>query len=440
MTTVPGQPSTKATTTEEHQHNRSSMTSMDCSDTDGGDAMSKSAVSLSVVPTYGASGRHDRRDNGPWDLPAGAEMIIKQMAAERIFLEIVDCVMDDTRNPDYRQLTYLLHEFPGLCHRKYEIKWENDGRRNLYPLSILCCLQPPLELLKFVYQVFPSALTDTEAVKGTMAFHYACTFQASLDVVEWMMELDRKLLNTPRKDGMYALHLAVFFKAPPEVVDRLMNAWPEGLVLDYTGEWSLLHAAAAGKADISLVRKLYEANPQSITCLDERRRTPLHQACWKRGNPEVVAFLLEKGPQVLYMEDDQGDTPMFRAVRNQSLEVVRLLLPDDPPLDDMGATLLHFATLDNTVDVVDFLLEEHPNMAVMHTQERDRYTPLHSACHFSNDLATVQTLVRHNPSLVNTVNGHGKTPLETAREFSSSKEIVEFMESVTPCAKNLQNS
>ena len=66
----------------------------------------------------------------------------------------------------------------------------------------------------------------------------------------------------------------------------------------------------------------------------------MHQACWKRGNPEVVAFLLEKGPQVLYMEDDQGDTPMFRAVRNQSLEVVRLLLPDDPPLDDMGATLL----------------------------------------------------------------------------------------------------
>ncbi|KAL7579618.1 hypothetical protein ACA910_007982 [Epithemia clementina (nom. ined.)] len=371
-------------------------------------------------------------NEGPVSLPAGAEMIVKQMVAEKIFLEMVDCIMDDNRSPDHKYLARMIYQYPGICHRTYEMKWENKGRRDLYPLAILCCLKPPLELLKFVYEVFPKALGFKESVKGTMAFHYACTFQASVEVVDWMIGLDQTLLNTPRKDGMYPLHLAVFFKATSHVVDRLIKAWPEGLLLDYSGEWSLLHAAAAGRADLELVQRLYDAYPASITSLDERRRTPLHQACWKKGNPEVVSFLFEKAPQALYMEDDQGETPMFRAVRNQSLEVVRLLLPEDPPLDDMGATLLHFATLDNTVDVVNFLLEEHPDMALMHTQERDRYTPLHSACHFSDDLATVQALVQHNPSMVTTVNGHGKTPLETAREFNSSQEIIDYMESVTP--------
>ena len=285
----------------------------------------------------------DDKEGGPLTLPSGAEMIVKQMAAEQIFLEMVDCIMDETRRSqvNHSELFHLIRQFPGLCHRTYELDWESKAKRNLYPLAILCCLQPPLELVRFVYQVFPDALLCQESVKSTLPFHYACTFQASLQVVDWMIQLDPSQLHSPRKDGMYALHLAVFFEAPQLVVNRIIELWPEGLVMDYTGEWSVLHAAAAGKADVDLVRRLYEANPDSIISLDERRRTPLHQACWKKGNAQVVAFLLSKAPHALFLEDDQGETPMFRAVRNQSLDVIRLLVPedDDPPLDDMGAQL-----------------------------------------------------------------------------------------------------
>lgn len=368
----------------------------------------------------------------PWQLPVGAEMILKQIAAETIFLDMVDFVIDGARQANHKALFNLLRQFPALCHRTYTVQWEGrGGTRELYPLSILCCLQSPLELLKFVYSVYPPAMYHKESAKGTLPFHYVCTFQGSLEVVDWMIQIDPTFLHTPRTDDMYAAHLAVFFKSPIEVVDRLLEAWPEGVTRDYSGDWSLLHAAAAGQANIELVRRLYNLCPSSILMLDERRRTPLHQACWKTGNLEVVSFLMEKAPQALAMEDDRGETPLFRAVRNQSLDVIKFLLPEDPPLDDMGATLLHFAALDNTVDVVEFLLKTHPNMALRHTLERDRYTPLHSACHFSSNLATIQALVRHNPSLLAARNGHGKTPLDTAKEFNKSKEIIAYMESVT---------
>ncbi|KAL7579612.1 hypothetical protein ACA910_007977 [Epithemia clementina (nom. ined.)] len=421
---------------------------------------------------------NDYNEKGPWILPEGAAMIVKQIAAEKIFWEMVDSVVvDESRSADHGQLAAIIREFPGLCHRTYKIQWDNENEtRELYPLAILACLQPPsIELLEFVYQAFPAALGHKESVKGTMPFHYACTFRASLEVVDWMLQKEPSFVKIPRNDGMYPLHLAIFFKAPMEVVNRLLEVWPEAAKQDYSGEWSILHAAAAGQASLDLVKRIYELNPESVLSLDERRRTPLHQACWKRGNLPVIRYLVECAPQVLDMEDDSSETPLFRASRNQSLDVMQYLLDvvaaatdadenteatQSPPLDDLGATLLHFAALDNTEDVVEFLLQKHPEMATVQTRCRDRYTPLHSACHYSgggaaaaaakslpnnrrtknlqsaiprtSNLANFQVLVRHSPQVLTMVNGDGKTPLETAEEVGSASEVVEFLRKVTP--------
>ena len=496
---------------------------------------------------------NDYDEKGRWTVPEGAAMIVKQFAAEQIFWELVDRVVvadDDgstTTRPttkttrtttarssstsprvNFSELANLIYQYPGLCHRTYTIQWDHENEtRELYPLAILACLQPPsLELLQFVYQAYPPALNHRESVKGTLPFHYACTFRASLEVVDWMLQLDSNVVRISRTDGMYPLHLAIFFQSPTNVVNRLLQVWPEAAQQDYTGEWSILHAAAAGQASLDLVQRVYQLNPQSVVSLDERERTPLHQACWKRGNLPVIQFLVECAPHTLHLEDDSAETPLFRASRNQSLEVMQYLLtsppalvaaaaaaaaanpdnrdnhpphnhaaaaplhPPPPPLDDLGATLLHFAALDNTEDVVEYLLQQHPEMALVQTRCRDRYTPLHSACHYSrgnhshgsatasrrgfykkprrndnnnntndtlddssddddnsnsaspptSNLANFQALVRHCPQVLTMLNGDGKTPLETAEEVGSAEEVVEFLKQVTPPKKTQHNS
>ena len=427
---------------------------------------------------------NDYNEKGPWKIPEGAAWIVKQIAAEQIFWEMVDqVVVDESRRADHAQLTHLIRQYPGLCHRTFIIQWDQeDETRELYPLAILACLQPPdVDLLEFMYQAYPDALHHKESVKGTMPFHYACTFQASLQVVDWMIRKDPSFVQIPRRDGMYPLHLAIFFKSPMNVVDRLLEEWPEAAERDYEGEWSILHAASAGQASLSLVKRVYELNPESALSLDERRRTPLHQACWKRGNLPVVQYLVQCAPQALSMEDDSTETPLFRASRNQSLEVMQFLLsalprnedddfvwwedqtnntetpPPYPPLDDLGATLLHFAALDNTEDVVEYLLQNYPEMATVQTHCRDRYTPMHSACHYnstarhlnttssrkpipsrpyeSSNLANFQAMVRYCPQVLTLSNGDGKTPLETAKEVGSAQEIIDFLTKVTPPKK-----
>lgn len=375
----------------------------------------------------------------PWILPDGAAMIVKQMAAENIFLETVDVVLEESRTPiNFKELYALFRAFPGIAHRTYTVAWDHDETRVLYPLAILCCLKPPLELVRFVYNIYPPALHHKESVKRTMPFHYACTFQASLDVIEWMIEIDPTLVKTPREDLMYPLHLAAYFKASYDVVHRLIQAWPEAVELQDSGAWSILHAAVSGQASLDIVRQLHSLKPSNILTLDDKRRTPLHLACWKKGNSEVVSFLLARAPQALNMEDEGAESPLFRAARNQSLQVLRILLPENPPLDELGASILHFAALDNSADVVAYLLERYPEMAMIRTRDRDRYTPLHGACHFDSPLENVKALVKHAPTTLLMVNGHGKTPLETAQQCGVSSALIEYLVEATLQQRKIQ--
>ncbi|KAL7565490.1 hypothetical protein ACA910_012228 [Epithemia clementina (nom. ined.)] len=363
---------------------------------------------------------------------------------------------------DFEAVYRLMETYPGLCHKTFEFQWDNDDTRYLTPLAILCCFpHTPVSLLQLVYDNYPAALQTREARKGCLPFHYACTFDASVEALDFLYRNYPPAIQTPRHDGMYPLHLAIYFKADLAIVKQLVKYWPQALKQCDFEHWNALHAAARGQASIAVVRYLDQAlreqeqqqesattppnelaadtqlqQPQegatansasanaegqndavpattnatttTVTSLqdycaavDDKGRTPLHLACRKPGNLAVIQYFVEQAPHTLWMEDGASSTtPLFAAARHQTVPVMDYLLNQatlaavvaaredaaaannndnnnnnvarmrrhNQPrphhlfwVDHWGATLLHYAALENNAHNIEITTDNDKN-------------------------------------------------------------------------------
>jgi len=203
---------------------------------------------------------NDTNDSKWWNhIPKGAEAIVKGIAAEYV---VVDLLNDRLRQPrkvgygmchlntntnntnnktvDFVAVHRLLREYPALAHGVYEFHWDyysypasstatsnhspnQRDVRQLTILAMLCCLRSPLDLLRHVYRANPGAIWQAEPTKGCLPFHYACTFDAPLEVLEFLLQAYPQALQRPRHDGMTPLHLSSYFKAPLSIVRFLTH-------------------------------------------------------------------------------------------------------------------------------------------------------------------------------------------------------------------------
>lgn len=369
-----------------------------------------------------------------WVLPAGAESIIKQIAAEHLLCHLLEGRLSSCSKPvDFEAVGHIVEEYPEICRRSFEWQWEGGDTRILYPLAMICLLRPPLDLVKLIYRAYPEALTIAEPTKGCIPLHYACSAEASLDIVAFLLSEKPDSIHTPRKDGMLPLHLASYFKAPLQIVDFLLSTYPRAISMVDKEDWTPLHAAARGNAKRSVVERLYDMHPQSTLWVDDTRRTPLHLACMKRGDEDVVAFLCDCAPHALRMEDTNSLTPIFHAAKCQSVPAILVLLArmppgDPPPVDHLGATLLHFAVAANTPDVVEFFCQTFPEMASARSTERMRYTPLHVACLCDAPVENVKMLLKYFPESIFVNTGQGHDCVKVARKSKASQVLIDYLE------------
>ncbi|KAL7567683.1 hypothetical protein ACA910_012022 [Epithemia clementina (nom. ined.)] len=233
---------------------------------------------------------------------------------------------------DFETVRYLIENYPGICRSVYQFRWEGGDTRYLYPLAMLCLLQPPLDLVQLAYKAYPQALTIAEPTKGCIPLHYACSAESSLELVSFLLDQKPETIQTKRFDGMLPLHLASYFRAPLCIVEFLHSHYPAALHAVDHEEWTPLHAAARGNAPVAVVQRLYHWRPESALCVDEARRTPLHLACMKRGDSAVVTFLYQAAPAAMSMEDIHNLTPLFHAAKCQTVETLQRLLQLMAPL------------------------------------------------------------------------------------------------------------
>mmetsp|Transcript_22921 Transcript_22921/g.47821 ORF Transcript_22921/g.47821 Transcript_22921/m.47821 type:complete len:293 (-) Transcript_22921:678-1556(-) len=240
-----------------------------------------------------------------WILPVGAEQIVKLIAAEEILHQMLNNKLGHPDWLEHEALSQLLLQYPGICLRTYEFKWEDGQTRELYPFAMLCCMKPPLSLVELMYNSNPKAIAMRESRRGSLPLHYACAFEASLDVVQFLFSKHPDAVKTPRKDMVFPIHLACgYYMGQPEVINFLLDQYPNGASQRCSDlYWFPLHSAAQGGAPVSVMERLHSIFPDSITGLDKYGKTPLHTACRSKGNSENVAFLVRVGREALNMED-----------------------------------------------------------------------------------------------------------------------------------------
>ena len=425
---------------------------------------------------------NDGGDEDPWpdwcDIPVGAQSIVQSIVAQRLVWEGLNH-FGEVHLVDFQMLEFLFQKFPNTCHHSYPMNWYQGQKRTLTPLAILCSFpHTPLSLLQLVYRLCPTALNEPEPVTKALPLDYACSYQAPLQIVKFLVECDTTHLHvqTARHERLLPLHLACHFSSSMDVIQWLLQcAYPRAMDNHDSQGWYPLHAAAGGHAPLSVIQLLHEARPQSALAQDSGGFTPLHLVCCQpHASVDVVRYLVQVAPQALLVLDVDALSPLFRAVRNQTNpEIVQQLLQSGLDhvalVDGLGGTLLHhavghnhanddellgsdgggstgegtgelfgqpppqvLATMANTstfssssttrtatrartpTHMVEYLCHAFPTMIRSRTTDHDQFQPLHVACMFGSSLEVIQALVQQWPASVHSPDSYGRLPTALA--------------------------
>ena len=270
-------------------------------------------------------------------------------------------------------------------------------------LHIACAFQSPLSIIRFLIHQelllleklnsrnklqLPSIHSRT--TKGLLPIHYACREQASLQVIQCLVNsaissfgttnnneaADQQSssggLSVTTNDGWLPLHMACARKAKTPVINFLLQKYPRAAHLStHCGRYAL-HFACANRLEVSAVRAVYLASPSVLQRHDKSEWNPLHVAC-AYSTLEVVAYLVDEcwldGLKVRGGGQDVQRLPLHLACsERQPLEiVVHLVLAYRAALHEADANRLlpiHAACKGGApVEVVQFLISEWPPSA-----------------------------------------------------------------------------
>ncbi|OGM41448.1 putative cortactin-binding protein [Aspergillus bombycis] len=189
--------------------------------------------------------------------------------------------------------------------------------------------------------------------------------------------VDKVDLDDIFRDGGSLLYQAIR-NDNPNVLEFLVEKYAHLLSLqDFRGETALFRAVQLWEdqdCQTAMVCILVEVGID-INVRNRRNETTFYKAC-SYGFHEVVRFLLERGIQT-NIPGESGMTELHYAARDNSLEVVKLLLSHDIFNIHVSAnndeTPLHMAASQLTPDTFAVLLE---NGASLHLRDANGRTPL----------------------------------------------------------------
>lgn len=156
--------------------------------------------------------------------------------------------------------------------------FEGVRESKLLPIHQCCALQPPVEVLKALFHVDPKCVRALESAYKRNALHIATRYNASPDVVRFLVQVYPKGAGEEDILGRLPLHYSCSNGAPPEQIDLLVQACPGGArAFDKRG-WLSLHVACSVGAHPSVVKRLIEVFPESVV-LNTNKGSSAYKCC-----------------------------------------------------------------------------------------------------------------------------------------------------------------
>lgn len=132
--------------------------------------------------------------------------------------------------------------------------------------------------------------------RGNLPLHAACSFQATVDVVEALLRAYPGGASQPNSAGNLPIHQAAMWQAPVETVELLLSRYPEGATVRNQYGSLPLHMAASNQATQEVVRLLIAAYSDALHLQNDDGMTPLDLALADESASEGVVALLDGRP------------------------------------------------------------------------------------------------------------------------------------------------
>lgn len=132
--------------------------------------------------------------------------------------------------------------------------------------------------------------------RGNLPLHAACSFQATVDVVDALLAAYPGGATQPNAAGNLPIHQAAMWQAPVETVELLLAKYPEGATIRNQYGSLPLHMAASNQASQDVVRLLISAYPDALHLQNDDGMTPLDLALADESASDAVLALLEGRP------------------------------------------------------------------------------------------------------------------------------------------------
>lgn len=317
---------------------------------------------------------------------------------------------------------------------------------------------------------------------GRLPLHNACSNQASLEVIQYLVEeYPEGVIETTMRGSIPLLCACESGHYDPRVISYLIDQDPESILFNTipssgTGSKSGSNKDNNGSASV-------QRNSNSIRSMqgDSRRsfgmdgngngddntncdntekggdvaggavnghdsisyklgKTPLHAACARGVSLDIVQLLIHANSRLIYSKDSWGRTPLYCACTNPKIEIdtIDYLLSilnnntvQEP--DRSGQLPIHAvcananATLnDDYLVIVEAILDSYPYAIQM--KDKNGRVALHAA--LSTGHATIELidmLVNTYPDALQILDVYGQLPLHMALQRKNSLDVIQYL-------------
>ena len=299
-----------------------------------------------------------------------------------------------------------------------------------------------LEIVQLLYNALPVALQLRDD-NGELPIHHLCCNKDldetnSLDILQFMLEIDPTLPRETNNRGSLPIHLAVM-NISTAFCKILINAYPESLRMYTGGRLPIRLACAHGKRDdtADTIQYMLELDPELINEEDSDGYLPIH--CADYGNTNAIELLLKFDPDAASKEANDGTRwlPLHFACRySPNLSSIQVLYDAYPEAilarDRDGEAPLDNAREEVNQPTIEFLqtqfeyARQAQDMTAMTTVDENGQLPLHCALKNNAPLGSIKLLTEASPAAVQVSDQNGAYPLHIACEFSSAT-VVKFL-------------
>lgn len=238
---------------------------------------------------------------------------------------------------------------------------------------------------------------------------------------------DHKAPETP------LLHIPIYYNTP-RTLKMLLVDFEESVKCLDKNQCNPLHIAAL-KNTKEIAQLLIEHGADK-DAFDNLEQTPLYM-CAGMNHIETAQVLLRSGASVNLENTSRRVTPLHIAASKNHEAFANLLLfhnANQHTVDIDGNTPLHVAAVHHSKNIVELFLA-NPTAAPIEARNVIGQTPLHAAS-YKNSVDCV-SLLYLNLAKIETVDKHGKTPLQTALEalaIGAAKLLFDL--GASTCTKN----